>query len=101
VREEIRGPLRKRWETLVRQADRLVANPPSTEEPPKYGPGWKVGEPRWLKRRWGNRVRAVAVVGGAATLAFGCMIWGDEKCGRAASDGFGERVFALTRWRKV
>lgn len=84
LREQVKGPLRDRWRALLQQADRLVADPPSIEEPPRYGAGWKRGEPRWLERWWGNRRRVIAVVDGAATLSFAYLISGEKKYGQAA-----------------
>ena len=84
IRQEIEGSLREPWERLVRQADRLVATPPPTEEPLRYEESWKHGEPRWLERWWGNREKTIAVVDGAATLAFVYRIGGEKRYGDAA-----------------
>lgn len=84
LRRDIRGPLRSQWQQLLKEADRLVARPPSAEEPLKYDSDWKRGEPRWLERWWGNRERVVAALNGAATLAFVHMLTDEEKYGQAA-----------------
>ena len=84
IRRDIKGPLRERWQQLVRDADRLVANPPPSDEPLKYEPGWKLGDPQWLERWWGNREKVIKTLDGAATLAFAYMITGDKKYGDVA-----------------
>jgi hypothetical protein len=94
LRRDIQGPLRSRWEDLVRRADRLIEKPPPMDEPLKYDADWKRGEPRWLDRWWGNRRKVIAVVDGAATLAFVYMINGEEKYGRAAR----ELMLAAAAW---
>ncbi|MBM3335519.1 DUF4962 domain-containing protein, partial [Candidatus Sumerlaeota bacterium] len=84
LRLEIRGPLRSQWQQLVREANSLLSDPPSLDEPLKYDPDWKRGEPRWLERWWGNRVKTMSVTDGAATLAFVHMLTGEQKYGDAA-----------------
>jgi len=84
LRRDVQGPLRSQWQQLLGQADRLVAKPPPADEPLKYEPGWKKGEPQWLERWWGNRMRVIATLDGAATLAFAYMITGEEKYGQTA-----------------
>jgi len=84
IRRDIKGPLRERWEQLVKEAERLVANPPPSDEPLKYEPGWKFGDPQWLERWWGNREKVIRTLDGAATLAFVYMISGERKYGDVA-----------------
>jgi len=84
LRRDIQGPLRARWEQLVKEADRLVVNPPPSDEPLKYEPGWKFGDPQWLERWWGNREKVIATLDGAATLAFVYMVTGGKKYGDVA-----------------
>jgi len=84
LRRDIRGPLKDRWQQLLKQADRLVANPPPTDEPLTYDPNWKRGERRWLDRWWGNREYVIRVLDSAATLAFAYRITGEAKYGQTA-----------------
>jgi len=84
LRRDVRGPLRSQWQQLVKQANRLVANPPPSDEPLKYEPGWKLGNPQWLERWWGNRMKVIATLDGAATLAFVYMVTGERQYGEAA-----------------
>lgn len=80
-RELIQGRLKDRWERLVADCEKTLADPPDTSEPLKYQENEKrgVNDEAWRKRWWGNRVRVIDVMDKAATLAFVHMIGGDER----------------------
>ncbi|MCC6698397.1 MAG: DUF4962 domain-containing protein [Candidatus Hydrogenedentes bacterium] len=78
------GPLARRWQALVAQADKLLKTPPDTSEPPKYPEGTEFKGEAWKKIWWGNRVRAIAAADGAATLGFVYRLTGDEKYAQGA-----------------
>jgi len=81
LRELARGTLKDKYEKLVEKCEEVLANPPSTEEPPKYPEGTvRLSEP-WREIWWGNRVRVIEVLNGAATLAFTRLLGGQEKYG--------------------
>lgn len=71
------------WKSLLKQADTLLAQPPDTTEPPKYPPGTERKGPEWRRIWWGNRVHAIAVSDGAATLAFAYRMTGEQQYGEA------------------
>ena len=77
------GAGRSAWQRLVKEAEAVLRNPPSTEEPPLYPPGVKPLSDRWRRIWWGNRVRTIKVLGSAATLGFVWRISGDRRYGRA------------------
>ncbi|MFP4055781.1 MAG: DUF4962 domain-containing protein [Candidatus Brocadiia bacterium] len=83
LRELARGELSDEYRGLVAQCRKLLQDPPSTEEPPKYPPGVKRKSEQWRKIWWGNRVRTIRVLNGAATLGFTRLLDGNEEFGRA------------------
>ncbi len=86
LRELGTGPLAKRRASLVAAADKLLATPPDTTEPPKYPKGMKRGSKEWKSIWWGNRTRMSKLTDGAALLAFVYRLTGEEKYGKAARD---------------
>ncbi len=96
LRELAAGPLAGRRDEIVKTAEKLLASPPDTSEPPKYpkevtrdkAPG------EWKQIWWGNRTRVIAVADGAATLGFAYQLTGDEKYAQAARD----LIVAMTTW---
>jgi len=62
------------FDRLVRVCETLLANPPSTEEPPTYPRGTVRKSEEWRAIWWGNRTRTIKVLDGAATLAFTGLI---------------------------
>jgi hypothetical protein len=72
------------YENLARQCERLLKKPPSTEEPPRYGEKTERLSEEWRKTWWGNRVRTIRVLNGAATLAFTRLLGGREEYGQLA-----------------
>lgn len=93
-REAIAGRLKKPWDALRERADKLLASPPDTSEPPKYPEGTEFKGEAWKKIWWGNRQRAIAVADGAATLAFVYQMTGDIRYGDAAKD----LLMAFANW---
>lgn len=93
-RELAHGDLKAQWQAIQKTADELIATPPDVSEPPKYPKGMVRKSGEWKKIWWGNRLRAIAVADGAATLAFAYRISGEERYGRAARD----LLLALTEW---
>lgn len=84
LRELARGPLKDRYEKLVRDCERLLAHPPKTDEPPKYPPGTKRLSEPWRVIWWGNRMYTIKALDGAATLAFTRLLGGKEEYGQLA-----------------
>jgi hypothetical protein len=82
----IDGDLKPHYERLVGACDKLVAEPPSTVEPPLYETGMKRGGDPWRKIWWGNRRYTQKVLDGAATLAFTSLLDGNEQYGQLAKD---------------
>ena len=93
-RSMAKGPLAKHWSNTLASAEKILRDPPDTTEPPKYPEGTEYKSEQWKKIWWGNRVRAVAVANGAATLAFAYMLSGEAKYGEGAHD----LVMALCDW---
>jgi len=96
LRKQTEGPLADRWAALVRSAEKVMASPPDTSDPPRYPEGVdRIRTPgEWKKIWWGNRGRVIAVADGAATLAFVYQVSGEEKYGKAARD----LLMAATKW---
>ncbi|NIA15534.1 MAG: DUF4962 domain-containing protein [Nitrospiraceae bacterium] len=95
-RELASGPLAVQAADVIKQADRLLASPPDTTEPPKYPKEVtrKKTPDKWRRIWWGNRGRVIAVADGAATLGFAYRLTGDERYGKAARD----LLVAMTAW---
>ncbi|MBI4559323.1 MAG: DUF4962 domain-containing protein [Candidatus Hydrogenedentes bacterium] len=94
LQELARGRLADRWQQLKTEADRALAQPPDTSEPPKYPPNIDHKGEEWRNIWWGNRARMVAVGEAAATLAFAYRITGEDKYAHGARD----LLLALTKW---
>jgi len=84
MRERARGSSKAAYDGLARKCESLLANPPSTEEPPKYPEGTVPNSDPWREIWWGNRGKTIAALDGAATLAFTHLIGGPEKYGQEA-----------------
>ncbi|MGQ9575348.1 MAG: DUF4962 domain-containing protein [Thermoguttaceae bacterium] len=82
LRKLARGPLKDRYQQLVRQCERLLASPPPTAEPPKYPPGTVRLSEAWREIWWGNRLYTIAALDGAATLGFAWLLGGNEQYGQ-------------------
>ncbi|MBC8873396.1 MAG: DUF4962 domain-containing protein [Planctomycetes bacterium] len=84
LRELAQGPMRERFQTLVADCDRLLANPPPTKEPEKYPDTMVRGSKEWKSQWWGNRVYTIKALDSAATLAFTRLLGGKEEYGQLA-----------------
>lgn len=88
--EELRaltqGRLARDWKNLLADAERVLAHPPDTSEPPLYPPGMNERDGEWKKIWWGNRTRGITLTHAAATLAFVYLLSGEEKYGLGARD---------------
>ncbi|MBI3118145.1 MAG: DUF4962 domain-containing protein, partial [Candidatus Hydrogenedentes bacterium] len=82
------------WANILKDAERLLQQPPPSAEPPKYPEGIKTKSGEWKKIWWGNRTYGIALTNGAATLAFAYLISGDTRFGDAARD----LVMAFAEW---
>lgn len=84
LRELAQGELKPIYDALMKECDKIVAEPPSTEEPRKYPEGMKRGSDPWRKIWWGNRRYTIKVLNSAATLAFTWLLSGKEEYGKLA-----------------
>ncbi|NOZ20365.1 MAG: DUF4962 domain-containing protein [Planctomycetes bacterium] len=84
LRKHAQGDLKPVFDALVKQCEKIMKNPPPTEEPPKYPKGMKRGSDPWRKIWWGNRRYTTHVLNGAATLAFTRLLGGKEEYGQMA-----------------
>jgi len=84
LRELAQGELKPIYDALVKESEKIMADPPPTEEPQKYPEGTeRLGE-EWRKIWWGNRVYTIKVLNSAATLAFTRLLGGKEEYGQLA-----------------
>ena len=84
LRELAKGSLRKQFERLVADCERMLASPPPTAEPAKYPPGLPRGGEAWRKIWWGNREYTIRALDGAATLGFTRLLGGKAEYGELA-----------------
>jgi len=84
LRKLARGEMKQEYDRLVKECERLLARPPSTEEPPKYPKDMVRGSEAWRKVWWGNRTYTIRALNGAATLAFTRLLGGKEEYGLEA-----------------
>jgi len=84
LRQQAKGELKKEYEGLVRQCERLLKDPPPSAEPPKYPPDAPPKSEAWRVIWWGNRTYTVRLLDGAATLAFTRLLGGNDEYGRLA-----------------
>jgi len=78
------GKMKQEYNKLVKECERLLARPPSTEEPSKYPKDIVRGSEHWREIWWGNRTYTIRALNGAATLAFTRLLGGQEKYGLEA-----------------
>jgi hypothetical protein len=83
-RELAAGPMQDEFRRLVAQCERLMENPPPTDEPPKYPDGMERGSDPWRTIWWGNREYTIRALDGAATLAFTRLLGGRDEYGELA-----------------
>jgi hypothetical protein len=79
-----RGEMKNEYLNLVKECDRILAHPPSTQEPPTYPPGTDVKSEEWRVIWWGNREYTIKALNGAATLAFTRLLGSQDKYGQEA-----------------
>ncbi len=84
LRESAQGKMKTEYNKLIRECERILANPPSTEEPQKYPEDVNRPSDEWSKIWWGNREDIIKVLNSAATLAFTRLLGGQEKYGLEA-----------------
>ncbi|MBN1851833.1 MAG: DUF4962 domain-containing protein, partial [Pirellulales bacterium] len=84
LRELADGALAEQYQKLISRCDKLVANPPPTEEPEKYPPGMVRGSSEWRDLWWGNRTYTITALDGAATLGFARLLSKKEEYGQLA-----------------
>ena len=84
LRQLAQGQMKSQYDRLVRECERLLKNPPSTKEPPKYPKDMVSGSEEWRKVWWGNRTYTIRALNGAATLAFTRLLGGQENYGAEA-----------------
>ena len=84
LRRRAQTDLKDRYDALVTECEKLLADPPPTEEPPRYPEGMKRGSDPWRDIWWGNRRYTQKALDGAATLAFTWLLGGHEAYGQLA-----------------
>ena len=86
LKQRAQGDLRASFDGLVTESEKLMASPPPTAEPPKYGPQSEMprGSDAWRKVWWGNRTYTSKALNAAATLAFTRLLGGKEEYGHLA-----------------
>ncbi len=94
LRALAQGPMAGPFLELRQKADKLLAAPPDTSEPPLYPKGTEFKGEEWKKIWWGNRMRAIAVGDGAALLGFVYQMTGEERYAHGARD----LLLALCAW---
>jgi hypothetical protein len=84
LRKLAQGKMKREYNRLVAECEKLLARPPATKEPPKYPKDMVRGSESWRKMWWGNRTYTSRALNGAATLAFTRLLGGQEKYGLEA-----------------
>ena len=79
-----KGSLKAEYDRMIATCGKLLKNPPDTSEPPKYPDHVKRPSKEWRKLWWGNRMRVLKALGGAAELGYAWRISGDRRYGEAA-----------------
>jgi hypothetical protein len=69
LRQRAKTDLSDAYKKLLVAADKIVSDPPPTQEPEKYG-DYDRKSPEWLTLWWGNRTYTQKALGGAAELGF-------------------------------
>ncbi|HOX39189.1 MAG TPA: DUF4962 domain-containing protein [Candidatus Brocadiia bacterium] len=94
LRNAVKGRLKPVYDSLAEQSEKIIAKPPDVSEPPLYPQGTIPKSEEWKAIWWGNRLRTIAVLNGAATLGFTWQIDGNEEFGRAGK----ELLLAAAKW---
>ncbi len=97
LRELAAGPLKKRYERLVKQCDALIANPPTTSDYPTYPEGTVRLSEAWSSQWRAARGHVERPLVGAFTLGLVWQLGGGEKYGQE-----GRRILMeVARWNPV
>ena len=83
-RRRAKSDLSVHYGKLVAASEKLLKNPPPTEEPPLYPEGTVRLSEEWRAIWWPNREYTIAALNGAATLAFTRLLGGREEYGQLA-----------------
>ena len=84
LRKLAKGQLKDKYDELVEECEKILADPPPTEEPQTYPESVERMSEQWRKIWWGNRVYTIKALNSAATLAFTRLLGGQEKYGLEA-----------------
>ena len=94
LRTRARGDLKPIYRDLVATCEDILADMPSTKEPPVYPEGTVVLSEEWREIWWGNRMYTIRVLNSAATLAFTRLLGGQDHYGEKAK----ELLLACAKW---
>ena len=94
LRARARGDLKPIYDDLVATCEDILADMPSTREPPLYPEGTVVLSEEWREIWWGNRMYTIRVLNSAATLAFTRLLGGQDHYGEMAK----ELLLACAKW---
>ena len=94
LRARARGDLKPIYDDLVATCEDILADMPSTREPPLYPEGTVVLSEDWREIWWGNRMYTIRVLNSAATLAFTRLLGGRDHYGEMAK----ELLLACAKW---
>ena len=94
LRRLAHGEMKNEYAALVRDCERILADPPPTAEPPKYPADMERKSEGWRKMWWGNRIYTIRALNGAATLAFTRLLGGSETYGLQAK----RILLACAKW---
>ena len=94
LRARARGDLKPIYDDLVATCEDILADMPSTEEPPLYPKGTVVLSEAWREIWWGNRMYTIRVLNSAATLAFTRLLGGQDHYGEMAK----KLLLACAKW---
>ena len=94
LRARARGDLKPIYDDLVATCEDILADMPSTREPPLYPEGTVVLSEEWREIWWGNRMYTIRVLNSAATLAFTRLLGGQDHYGEKAK----KLLLACAKW---
>lgn len=94
LRARARGDLKLIYDDLVATCEDILADMPSTKEPPLYPEGTVVLSEEWREIWWGNRMYTIRVLNSAATLAFTRLLGGQDHYGEMAK----KLLLACAKW---
>ncbi len=97
LRELAQGDLSELYEGLVSRCERIMEDPPPTEEPQRYPEDIERGSDEWRSIWWGNRTYTIELLDSAATLGFTRLLDGNEDYGQMAR----ELLMAAAEWDPV